>query len=100
MKWNDEWSRGVSENWSNPPYFAWQTSMWNGNLDGGSGQSWHIKAVWDKTCGSGNPPLPGSEFCVGWVKTILVSGKVSGLDPVHFWILHVNPTGYGAYFKP
>lgn len=46
MKWNDEWVRGNDENWSNPPYKAWENNEWNGAAPGGSGSVWHYKIVW------------------------------------------------------
>src|SRR5665811_1771876 len=32
MKWNAEWDRGNAENWSQPPYAAWEDNEWNGKV--------------------------------------------------------------------
>lgn len=99
MKWNAEWDRGNDENWSNPPYAAWENNEWNGKVDGGSGEVWHYKIVWDKGCSDNGVPSTEGSYCIwGQFATIMDQGTSGG---EHFWFTHGIPSGYGAYFdKP
>lgn len=98
MKWNSEWDRGNSENWTNPPYDAWENNEWNGMVSGGSGAVWKYKIVWVGPCGSDYTLLPNGGYCIwGQFETIMDQGKDPSYGPGHKWFAHANPTGYGAY---
>lgn len=98
MKWNNEWVRGNLENWSNPPYRAWENNEWNGNVVGGSGAVWHYKIVWVGSCGADLTPLANGGYCIwGQFEVIMDQGVDPSYGPGHFWFAHANPTGYGAY---
>ena len=89
MRWNDEWTRGKTENWSNGPYCAWENNNWNGAVKGGSGEVWHYKIVW-----IGNGPVPDGAYRIWRQFAVIFSqGTANG----HFWDTHANPSGYGAY---
>jgi hypothetical protein len=91
MKWNREWDRGNSEGWTNPPYAAWINNEWNGQVPGGSGETWHYMIRWVGPC-SGT--LPDGGVCIwGQFSVTMSQGTV---DNQHFWQVHANPTGYGA----
>lgn len=100
MKWNDEWDRGNSEGWANPPYRAWTSNEWNGK-NGGSGAIWHYKIVWDEGCATGGvPSAEGNAYCIwGEFATIMDHGVDPSYGPGHFWFAHGTPSGYGAYGK-
>ncbi|MEJ2051372.1 MAG: hypothetical protein P8Y60_16320 [Calditrichota bacterium] len=91
MKWNAEWNRGNDEGWTNPPYNAWDTNHWNGQVPGGSGEIWHYKIIW---VGS---DLEDSQYwreggypIWGQFEVIFSQGTVAN---EHFWETHANPTG-------
>jgi hypothetical protein len=101
MKWNAEWDRGNAENWSNPPYAAWENNEWNGMVEGGSGTVWHYKIVWVGPCGADSTPLDNGGYCIwGQFETIMDQGVDPNSDPIHTWVAHANPAGYGAYVNP
>lgn len=98
MKWNDEWNRGNGENWSNPPYKAWNSNEWNGMVAGGSGSVWHYKTVWVGPCGANYTPLANGGYCLwGQFETVMDQGIDPSYGPGHFWFSLANPAGYGAY---
>lgn len=100
MKWNDEWTRGNAEDWSKPPYRAWENNEWNGMFEGGSGSVWHYKIVWDQGCASisHTPSTKGDAYCLwGPFATVMDQG-VDGSE--HFWFAHGMPTGYGSFVNP
>ena len=94
MKWNAEWDRGVAENWTKPPYAAWETNEWNGAVPGGSGQVWHYKIIW---VGSGLETSSywrdGGYAVWGQFETIMDQGTDAG---VHTWFAHAIPMGFGG----
>lgn len=91
MKWNKEWDRGNAEKWTNPPYAAHINNEWNGQVPGGSGETWHYMIKWVGPC-SGT--LPDGGVCIwGQFSVTMSQGTV---DNQHFWQVHANPTGYGA----
>jgi hypothetical protein len=95
MKWNAEWDRGNIENWSNPPYDAWENNQWNGNVSGGSSDVWHYKIVWVGPCGSDGTLLENGGYCIwGQFEVIMDHGTA---DNVHEWLSHAKPNGYGFY---
>ena len=94
MKWNAEWDRGNAENWSDPPYDAWENNQWNGKVPGGSGSVWHYKIVWVGPCTDG-ATVPEGGYCIwGQFAVIMDQGTSNG---VHEWFAHGIPTGYGSY---
>jgi len=93
MKWNAEWDRGNAEKWKNPPYAAWENNEWNGQVPGGSGETWHYNIQWVGSCGRDGTPLPDGGYCIwGQFEVILSHGTVANQ---HFWDAHATPTGYG-----
>lgn len=96
MKWNAEWDRGNAENWSNPPYAAWENNEWNGNVAGGSGAVWHYKIKWVGDCDSDPSLLPAGAYCIwGEFATVMDQGTDPSYGPGHFWFAHGIPSGYG-----
>lgn len=98
MKWNAEWDRGNDENWSHPPYAAWENNEWNG-MNGGSGEVWHYKIVWVGDCNlDGNPNtndlLPDGGYCI-WGQFEAIFDHYVGQN--NNWWAKVAPAGYGAY---
>ena len=95
MKWSSDWARGKAEGWKKPPYEdAWENNEWNGQVSGGSGETWHYKIIWvgsdledSQYWRSGGDPIWGQ------FEVIMSHGTVAN---EHFWDVHVNPTGYGA----
>lgn len=99
MKWNAEWDRGNAENWSNPPYKAWEDNEWNGK-NGGSGAVWHYKIVWVGDYNADPSLIPNGGYGIwGQFATIMDQGTDPNFGPGHLWFAHANPNGYGAYFK-
>lgn len=93
MKWNAEWDRGNKDNWSKPPYDAWENNEWNGAFPGGSGEVWHYKIKWIGPCGAEYDPLPDGGYCFWGQFEVLMDQGVA--DGVHSWFTHAIPTGYG-----
>lgn len=99
MKWNKEWDRGNTENWSNPPYNAWEDNEWNGQRPGGSGSVWHYKIAWvSSDCGADYTPLPNGGYCLWGQFEVLMD---QGIDPIygpgHYFLAKAKPNGYGYY---
>ncbi|NJD22568.1 MAG: hypothetical protein FIA82_07855 [Melioribacter sp.] len=95
MKWNAEWDRGNAEGWSKPPYDAWENNEWNGQLKGGSGEIWHYKIVWIGGSGPNGQPLDNGGYRIwGQFEVIMSQGTFAN---EHFWDVHANPAGYGAF---
>jgi hypothetical protein len=96
MKWNSEWERGNAENWSKPPYRAWENNEWNGAFPGGSAAVWHYKIVWVGSCGADGAPLPNGGYCI-WGQFEVIMDH--GVDPAHahMWYALARAAGYGAY---
>jgi hypothetical protein len=95
MKWNAEWDRGNAENWSEPPYNAWENNQWNGKVPNGSGEVWHYKIVWVGQCGADGTPLENGGYCIWGQFEVLMEHGTSG--NVHEWFTHAIPNGYGSY---
>lgn len=99
MKWNDEWDRGNAEGWSDPNgYDAWENNEWNGQVEGGSGETWHYKIVWDRGCKDAGTPsvesVKGTVMCV-WGQFAIVMSQ-GNIDGEHIWDALGAPNGYGA----
>jgi len=95
MKWNAEWDRGNNENWTKPPYKAWEDNEWNGAVPGGSGEVWHYKIIWV------GPELKNSPYWVEggyaiWDQFEVIMDQGTA-DSEHAWYTHAIPSGYGVY---
>lgn len=98
MKWNSEWDRGNDENWSNPPYDAWENNEWNGAVPGGSGSVWHYKIGWVGDCAADPTLVPEGGYCIwGQFAVLMDQGVDLTSGPMHLWYAHASPAGYGAY---
>lgn len=96
MKWNAEWDRGNAENWSNPPYAAWEDNEWNGTCAGCSGQVWHYKIKWIGPCGADYTPLSDGGYCIwGQFDVVMDQGRDPNVGPGHIWLARARPNGYG-----
>lgn len=96
MKQNAEWDRGKAENWSKPPYGAWEDNEWNGKVKGGSGAVWHYKIKWVGNCVADPTLIPTGGYCIwGQFAVIMDQGMDPSYGPGHLWFAHANPTGYG-----
>ena len=96
MKWNDEWNRGNSENWLNPPYNAYLDNEWNGRcVPDGSGEVWHYKIKWiGGNQPDGTPTSDGGYYIWGQFEVLLDHGSWS--DFTHEFLAHAIPCGYGT----
>ena len=98
MKWNAEWDRGKSENWSKPPYNAWLSNEWNGAMPGGSGEVWHYKTVWVGNCAVYPTLVPAGGYCIwGQFATLMDHGTDPEHSSRHLWFAHATSSGYGSY---
>lgn len=93
MKWNAEWDRGNDEGWANPPYDAWDTNHWNGQVPGGSGEIWHYKIIWVGRDLENSPYWQNGGYPI-WnqFEVIFSQGTVAN---EHFWETHARPAGLG-----
>jgi hypothetical protein len=66
---------------------------WNGQVTGGSGESWMYKIQWVGSCGTLGAPLPDGGYCI-WneYEVIMSQGGTAG---THFWDAHAVPAGFG-----
>ena len=70
---------------------AWTNNEWNGQVPGGSGESWVYKMKWVGPC---TDPLADGGYCIwGDYEVIFSQGSVAGQ---HFWDAHARPAGYGG----
>lgn len=93
MKWSKAWDMARFEGapWTCD---AWEDNEWNGQVPGGSGETWHYKIIWV------GPELQqsacwreGGYSIWGEFEVIMSQGTAGG---VHIWETHGIPTGYGA----
>ena len=98
MKWSKAWddSRFQDAEWTAD---AWTDNEWNGQMPGGSGETWHYKIIWV------GPELESSSYwregedvypVWGQFEVILSQGNVGG---EHIWETHAGPSGYGGPYK-
>lgn len=94
MKWSKAWdeARFHGAPWTCD---AWEDNEWNGNVPGGSGETWHYKIVWvgpeleNSICWrEGGYPI-WEEF-----EVIFSHGTMAN---EHFWEVHALPSGFGGY---
>ncbi len=64
VRWNDEWARGMQEQWTDPDGYAgaWLSNQWNGNVPGGSGELASYKFTWVGECADGEA-IDGAGTC-------------------------------------
>lgn len=93
MKWSKAWddARFNGEPWTCD---AWEDNEWNGQVPGGSSETWHYKIVWvgpelqTSSCWEeGGYPIWGQ------FEVIFSQGTAGG---EHIWDTHANPSGYGS----
>ena len=98
MKWSKAWddARFHGAEWTCD---AWLDNEWNGNVPGGSGETWHYKIIWvgpeleDSPCWvDGGYPIWGQFEVIMSHGTFQEDSKI-----VHMWEAHAIPTGYGAH---
>lgn len=93
MKWNKAWENcNANRNPANCAG-AWTMNEWNGQVEGGSGESWHYKMKWVGPCVADGTMLPDGSYCI-WDEyaVILSHGSV---DNGHIWDAHARPNGFG-----
>jgi hypothetical protein len=99
MKWNAEWDRGNLEGWTDPDgYRAWTDNEWNGKREG-SGEIWHYKIAWSKTCADGLVPDNGGYCIWGQFEVLMDQGQDPNLFDGHQWLAKAIANGYGANLK-
>lgn len=93
MKWNRAWETCNANRTPANCTGAWINNEWNGQVEGGSGESWHYKIVWVGSCGAAGTPRPDGSYCIWNEYAVLMSqGSVDG---THFWDAHAKPNGLG-----
>jgi len=95
MKWNQAWNDCNEAGNTDPEACsgAWTINEWNGAVEGGSGETWHYKIVWDGGCGASNSPSADGGYCIwGWYAVLMSQGTFANQ---HFWDAHANPNGLG-----
>jgi hypothetical protein len=94
MKWNRAWENCNANRTPENCAGAWTNNEWNGQVDGGSGESWIYKIKWVGACGASGTPMPDGGYCI-WneYQVVLSHGSVDG---THFWDAHAKPAGYGG----
>jgi len=65
VRWNEEWARGMQEQWTDPDGYtgAWLSNQWNGNVPGGSGELASYKFSWVGDCAAGEA-IEGAGTCM------------------------------------
>ncbi len=93
MRWSKGWddARFKGKPWTTD---AWEDNIWNGAVQGGSGEVWHYKIRWIGACGVDGTPLEDGGYCIwGQFEVLMDQGTAGG---EHTWYAHAIPTGYGA----
>lgn len=93
MKWSKAWddARFNGEPWTCD---AWEDNEWNGQVPGGSGETWHYKIVWvGSELESSSCWREGGYPIWGQFEVIFSHGTAGG---EHIWDTHANPSGYGS----
>lgn len=94
MKWNEAWSACNANRTAANCAGAWLTNEWNGQIAGGSGESWHYKNVWVGNCIDNPALVPVGGYCIwGEYAVVLSHGTVAN---EHFWDAHARPNGFGS----
>lgn len=94
MKWSKGWddARFHGAPWTREAY---EDNEWNGQVPGGSGETWHYKIIWV------GPELENSSYwreggyaIWGQFEVIFSHGTIAN---EHFWEAHATPSGYGPF---
>lgn len=95
MKWNAEWERGNLTGWTDPSGYAgaWTDNQWNGQVPGGSGETWHYKIKWIGPCGGYGALTGTGGYCIWNQFEVTFSHGTAANE--HFWDAHAKPAGYG-----
>jgi hypothetical protein len=94
MKWSKAWddARFHGALWTCD---AWEDNEWNGNVPGGSGETWHYKIVWVGPELENSPCWREGGYAIwGQFEVIFSQGTVAN---EHFWDVHTMPAGFGGY---
>lgn len=97
MKWNKAWDECNENGYENPEYCAGAmlTNEWNGQVPGGSGETFHYKIVWVGSAGEGSSYWrAGGELVWGNYEVLMAQGTNS--EGVHEFLVHATPNGFGA----
>jgi len=92
MKWSKGWdaARFGGDAWDPD---AWTTNHWNGQVPGGSGESWHYLIVWVGSELEASPYWREDGYPIwGQFEVIFSHGTT---PDGHFWETHATPTGLG-----
>ncbi|MHB1330359.1 MAG: hypothetical protein ACYCY6_00045 [Minisyncoccota bacterium] len=93
MKWNKAWVNCNESRSLETCDGAWINNEWNGQVEGGSGETWHYKIQWIGACGATGTPLLDGGYCI-WNEYEVLMSQGTG-DNQHFWDAHANPNGFG-----
>ena len=93
MKWNRAWENCNASHTPENCAGAWTLNEWNGQLNGGSGESWMYKIQWIGSCGADGTVLADGGYCIwGDYEVIMSKGNTAGS---HFWDAHAGHPGFG-----
>lgn len=93
MKWNKAWETCNANRSAENCAGAWLMNEWNGQVTGGSGETWHYKFKWVGSCGAYGAPLADGGYCIwGEYEVVFSHGTANG----HFWDAHAKPAGFGT----
>ena len=97
MKWNKTWEtcNAASPHTSAACAGAWTLNEWNGQVTGGSGESWQYAIKWvGSPCDATNPNWSVGGYCIwGDYEVVMSQGSVANQ---HFWDAHAGPSGFGG----
>lgn len=96
MKWNAAWDACNDNGYDNPAFClgAWTTNEWNGNVQGGSGYTEHVKIIWVGSAGEQSPYfVPGGSMIWNNYEVIMDQGTTPG---GHEWYAKGTPNGLGG----
>lgn len=93
MKWNAAWDACNDNRTPENCAGAWTSNHWNGQVPGGSGETWHYKIVWVGECIDGETLSDGG-YCIWNEYEVIFSHGTVGNE--HFWDAHASPAGYGS----
>lgn len=93
MKWSKAWddARFNGKPWTCD---AWEDNEWNGQVIGGSGETWHYKIVWvGSKLENSSCWREGGHSVWGQFEVVMSQGAAGG---EHIWDTHAIPSGYGS----
>jgi len=93
MKWNKAWETCNADRSPTNCAGAWTLNEWNGQVPGGSGETWQYKIKWVGTCGASGALLADGGYCI-WNEYEVVQSQGS-VNNEHFWDAHAHPNGFG-----